>query len=112
MAATGAVTANEINVTQQAQQAFENAVSSITTTISNVLESGTTLASSAMITTAGAKFGSVVGDWSQSASDIVNVLKWMAEQLGVTAQQLQAGNQQSEEMAAALPGTGNFGSAF
>lgn len=110
MPATGPVTANEINVTQQAQGEFQNAVSQIRTIISNVLESGTTLTSTAMITTAGARFGGVVSQWCESAGDIVNTLNWMAEQLGSTAQQLQAGNQQAEEMAAALPGAGNFGS--
>jgi uncharacterized protein YukE len=110
MAATGAVTSNEINVTLQAQNAFENAVSQIKSIISNVLESGQQLSTSAMITTAGAKFGSVVQQWTESATDIVNVLNWMAQQLGATAQQLQAGNQQSEEMAASLPAMGNFAS--
>jgi uncharacterized protein YukE len=110
MPATGPVTANEINVTLQAQNAVENAVSQIKTIISNVLESGQQLSTTAMVTTAGAKFGSVVGQWAESATDIINVLNWMAEQLGSTAHQLQAGNQQAEEMAAAVPVIGNFGS--
>jgi hypothetical protein len=112
MSTTGPVTANEINVTQSAQQAFQNAVGQIRGVISNVLESGQTLATSAMITTAGAKFGGVVSNWSDKAGDIVNTLEWMANQLGYTAQQLQAGNQQSEEMAASLPGDGSFGSGY
>jgi uncharacterized protein YukE len=110
MPASGPVTANEINVTLQAQGEFENAVSQIRSIVSNVLESGNQLTTTAMITTAGAKFGGVVSEWCQSASDIVNTLNWMAEQLGVTAQQLQAGNQQAEEMAAAMPSAGNFAS--
>jgi hypothetical protein len=110
MPASGPVTANEINVTLQAQGEFENAVSQIRSIISNVLESGNQLTTTAMITTAGAKFGGVVSEWCQSAGDIVNTLNWMTEQLGSTAQQLQAGNQQAEEMAAAMPAAGNFGS--
>jgi uncharacterized protein YukE len=112
MSPSGPVTSNEITVTLQAQSEFQNAVSQIRSTISNVLESGNQLSTTAMITTAGAKFGGVVSQWCESASDIVNTLNWMSEQLGSTAQQLQAGNQQSEEMAAGLPGTGNFGSGF
>jgi uncharacterized protein YukE len=112
MPATGPVTANEISVTLQAQNEFQNAVSSIRSIISSVLESGNQLTTTAMITTAGAKFGGVVLQWCESASDIVNTLNWMSEQLGATAQQLQAGNQQAEEMAAALPAAGNFGPGF
>jgi hypothetical protein len=110
MPASGSVTANEINVTLRAQGEFENAVSQIRSIVSNVLESGNQLTTTAMITTAGAKFGGVVSQWCESASDIVNTLNWMTEQLGSTAQQLQAGNQQAEEMAAALPAAGNFAS--
>jgi uncharacterized protein YukE len=112
MPASGPVTANEITVTLQAQSEFENAVSQIRSIVSNVLESGNQLTTTAMITTAGAKFGGVVQEWCQSASDIVNTLNWMGEQLGSTAQQLQAGNQQAEEMAAAMPAAGNFGPGF
>jgi uncharacterized protein YukE len=112
MSTTGPVTANEINVTQSAQQAFQNAVGQIRGIVSNVLESGQTLTTSAMITSAGAKFGGVVSNWCDKAGDIVNTLEWMANQLGYTAQQLQAGNQQSEEMAAALPADGSFGSGY
>jgi hypothetical protein len=112
MPGTGPVTSNEIQVTLQAQEAFTSAVGQIRSIVSNVLESGQTLTSTAMMTTAGAKFGGAVSQWSESASDIVNTLNWMAEQLGNTAQQLQAGNQQAEEMAASLPAAGNFGPGF
>ena len=112
MPASGPVTANEISVTQQAQSQFEDAVSSIRNIISGVFEQGTTLSTSAMITTAGAKYGGVVAQWCESAGDIANTLSWMAEQLGNTVTQLQAGNQQAEEMAASLPSAGNFGPGF
>jgi hypothetical protein len=62
-----------------------------------------------MVTTAGAKFGGAVVQWTEDFDDLRNTLNWMATQLGDTAQQLQASNQQSLEMAASLP---SFGSNF
>jgi uncharacterized protein YukE len=108
MPATGTPTANEILVTQQAAGHFMDTAGQISQAIANVLDGGQQLSATAMITTAGAKFGTAVGHWCESAEDIVNILKWMSEQLGATAQQLQASNQQSEEMAAGLPSFGNF----
>lgn len=112
MTSTGNVTQNEINVTLSAQQAFEGAVGQIQKIIGDVLDAGSNLSTSAMVTTAGSKFGSAVQQWVESATDIVKTLEWMAGQLGNTAKQLQAGNQQSEDMAAGLPSPGNFGPGF
>lgn len=112
MTTTGNVTANEINVTLKAQGDFQSAAGQIQKIIGDVLDAGSNLSSSAMVTTAGAKFGSAVQQWVESATDIVKTLEWMANELGATAQQLQSGNQQSEEMAAGLPTPGNFGPGF
>jgi hypothetical protein len=111
MSTTGSVTANEINVTLQAQQAFEEAVTALTSIASSVFDAQSQLTSNGMVTTAGQRFGGAVVQWVEDFEDIRNTMKWMAQQLGDTAQQLQASNQQSEEMAASLPTAGSFGFA-
>jgi hypothetical protein len=104
MATTGPITSNEINVTLQAQGYFNEKVSELVTVGSLVNEwGGIQLSQNAMATSAGAVFAQAVGLWTEDLNDIKNTLDWMAQQLGATAQQLQAGNQQNEEMAAALP---------
>jgi hypothetical protein len=108
MSTTGAVTQNEINVTLQAQQAFEQAVSALTSIVSEVFDSQSQLTSNGMVTTAGARFGGAVVQWTEDFEDLRSTLNWMAQQLGDTAKGLQAGNQQSYEMAAALPGFGSL----
>jgi hypothetical protein len=108
MPATGNVTQNEINVTLQAQQAFEQAVTALTSIVSSVFDSQSQLTSSGMVTTAGQRFGGAVVQWTEDFDDIRNTLNWMAQQLGDTAQQLQSSNQQSYEMAASLPAAGGF----
>ncbi|HEY2579881.1 MAG TPA: hypothetical protein VGI74_26510 [Streptosporangiaceae bacterium] len=108
MPTSGTVTANEIQVTLHAQQAFEEAVTALNSIVSQVFDSQSQLTSNGMVTTAGQRFGGAVVQWTEDFDDIRNTLKWMAQQLGDTAQQLQASNQQSEEMAATLPGGGQF----
>lgn len=103
------VTQNEINVTLQAHDAFATAVGDLTSIVSQVFDSGSSLSSNAMVTTAGAKFGGAVNTWCQDFEDMRSTLQWMTNQLYDTAQQLQAGNQQNEDMAAALPSFGASG---
>jgi hypothetical protein len=106
---SAAVTQNEINVTLQAQQAFEQAVSSLTQIVTGVFESQQQLTTSAMVTTAGERFGAAVAQWTQDFEDLRSTLNWMAQQLGDTALQLQNSNQQGIEMAASLPPFGSSG---
>ncbi len=108
MPTTGAVTQNEINVTLQAQQAFEQAVTALTSIVSEVFDSQSQLTSGGMVTTAGARFGGAVVQWTEDFNDLRSTLSWMAQQLGDTATLLRASNQQSLEMAAALPNPGAF----
>jgi hypothetical protein len=103
------VTQNEINVTLQAQQAFEGAVTALTQIVSGVFDSQQQLTTSAMVTTAGQRFGMAVVQWTQDFEDLRSTLNWMAQQLGDTALQLQRSNQQGMEMAAALPQFGSSG---
>jgi len=111
MTTSGAVTSNEISVTLQAQGIFNEKVTELTTVGSLVNEwGGVQLSQNAMATTAGTIFAQAVGLWTEDLNDIKNTLNWMAQQLGDTAAQLQAGNQQNEEMAAALPTFGDSGS--
>src|SRR5258708_3088896 len=97
------VTQNEINVTLQAQQAFESAVGSLNQIVTGVFEAQQQLTTNGMVTTAGARFGGAVVKWTEDFEGLRSTLNWMAQQLGDTAQQLQHSNQQSEEMAAAMP---------
>src|SRR5258708_18251281 len=103
------VTQNEINVTLQAQQAFEEAVAALTSIVSEVFASQQQLTSNAMVTTAGERFGNAVVLWAEDFEDLRSTLNWMAQQLGDTAQKLQSSNQQGVEMAAALPQFGSSG---
>jgi hypothetical protein len=104
MVTTGAVTSNEINVTLQAQGLFTEYAGKLWTVGQLVEEwGGIQLTQNALRATPGTVFGLAIGQWVEDLSDIKNSLAWMAEQLGNTAQQLQAGNQQNEEMAAQLP---------
>jgi hypothetical protein len=106
---SGAALANEISVTLQAQQIFENAVSQLNSIVSNALDAQNQLTTSAMVTTAGQKFGSKVVQWCEDFDDLRGTLQWMAQQLGDTAHQLQASNQAAVEAAAQLPAFGSFG---
>ena len=108
MPTTGNVTQNEITVTLQAQQAFEQAVTALNSIVSQVFDSQSQLTSSGMVTTAGQRFGGAVVQWTEDFDDLRSTLNWMAQQLGDTAQALQASNQQSYEMAASLPAFGSF----
>jgi hypothetical protein len=109
MGSSAPVTQNEINVTLQAQQAFEQAVGSLNQIVSGVFESQQQLTTNGMVTTAGERFGTAVVQWTEDFEDLRSTLNWMAQQLGDTAQQLQSSNQQGEEMAAALPTFGSSG---
>jgi flagellar hook-associated protein FlgK len=102
MPTTGAVTANEITVTLQAQTSFSDAVQSLNTIGGNVYESAQSLANSAMVTTAGDAFAKAMSTWCEDFNDIYKMLNTMAEQLGTTATALQAGNQQSADMAVTI----------
>src|SRR5579875_1020502 len=99
MPTSGNVTQNEINVTLQAQQAFEQAVTALTSIVSEVFDSQSQLTISGMVTTAGQRFGGAVVQWTEDFEDLRSTLNWMAQQLGDTAQALQSSNQQSYEMA-------------
>ena len=107
--ATGNTLANEAQVTLKAKDAFDGAVAKLTSIVSGVFESQQQLTSTAMVTTAGERFGGVVVQWAQDFEDLRSTLNWMAQQLGDTALQLQRGNDQSADMAAALPTFGNSG---
>jgi len=111
MPTTGAVTANEIAVTLQAQTAFQEAVSALMSIHGTVLDAQAQLTTSGMVTTAGAQFASVIQQWCEYFNDIAGTMQWMEEQLGYTAQQLQAGNQEAANAAAALPLPDSFGSS-
>jgi uncharacterized protein YukE len=108
MPTAGPVTQNEITVTYQAQQAFEDAVTALTNIVSSVFDSQQQLTTDGMVTSAGARFGGAVVQWTEDFEDIRGTLAWMAQQLGDTAQQMQSTNQQATEAAAALPAFGSF----
>jgi hypothetical protein len=96
------VTAATVAVTQKAADYFSEAVSSLDSIKASVFESGTTLASQAMITTAGAKFAAAVGAWTEDFDDIRNTLNWMSEQLTATANQMLANEANNVDIAGGL----------
>jgi hypothetical protein len=113
---TGNVTQNEINATQNGQQAFEEAVNALNTIVSSVLDSNTQLTTSAMVSQAGAKFGSAVEQWLDDFNDLRGVTQWMGEQLGTTWRQMVQNEQNNTDLAAGLqnpvsaPTLGSFNS--
>lgn len=109
MPAPGNTLQNEINVTLQAQQAFEQAVAALTSIVSEVFDSQQQLTTNGMVTTAGQRFGTYVVQWAEDFEDMRSTLNWMAQQLGDTAQQMQKGNEVSADMAAQLPKFGTSG---
>jgi hypothetical protein len=102
---TGPVTQKEIQVTLQAQQAFDEAVSALTSLASSVFDAQQQFGTSATVTSADAEFSTAVVQWAEDFDDLRSTLAWMARQLGDTAQQLQATNQQEYDQAATLPGS-------
>jgi hypothetical protein len=107
------VLANEIATTQHAQGAFYEAVTALTRIVSTVLDSQGQLTTSGMVTSAGAQFGTGCVQWCDDFNNLRSSLQWMGDQLGQTAQQLMAGNQQCNEMASAMTtNLPNFGPSF
>jgi hypothetical protein len=98
------VTAATVAVTQKAAEYFSEAVQSLNSIRASVFESGTTLASQAMITTAGAKFAGAVAQWTEDFDDIRNTLNWMSEQLTDTANQMLANEANNVDIAGGLAG--------
>jgi uncharacterized protein YaiE (UPF0345 family) len=113
---TTPVTQNTINVTQQAQEAFQTAAGDLTSIVSGVLDSNQQLTSSAMVSQAGAKFGGAVTQWTEDFNDLRGTLQWMADQLGNQWQTMQRNEQNNTDIAAglsdpaSLPGFGSFAS--
>jgi hypothetical protein len=96
------VTMNTIPVTQQAQQAFEAAVTDLTSIVSSVLDSNQQLTSDAMVSDTGRKFGGAVVLWVEKFEDLRRTLQWMAEQLGVQWQTMLQNENKGVEIASGL----------
>ncbi|HMH93598.1 MAG TPA: hypothetical protein VK586_21265 [Streptosporangiaceae bacterium] len=96
------VTAATVSVTQTAAEYFREAVQNLDMIKNAVFESGTTLASQAMITTAGGLFAKAIGQWTEDFYDIRNTLNWMSEQLTNTANQILANEQHNAGLASGL----------
>jgi uncharacterized protein YaiE (UPF0345 family) len=115
--ATSNVTQNTISVTQQAQEAFQTAVSDLTSIVSGVLDSNQQLTTTGMVSQAGAKFGSAIAQWTEDFNDMRGTLQWMADQLEAQWKQMVANEQNNTDLAgglanpAALPGYGSFASS-
>ncbi|HUZ26738.1 MAG TPA: hypothetical protein VMV07_23545 [Streptosporangiaceae bacterium] len=96
------VTAATVQVTLTAQGYFEDAVKDLDMIMSQVFDSQQELTSTAMITTAGRKFGSSIIQWVNDFNDIRQTLSWMADQLGNTAQQILANEQHNLDLGSQL----------
>src|SRR5260370_17142539 len=101
--ATGNTLANEAQVTLKAKDAFDGAVAKLTSIVSGVFESQQQLTSTAMVTTAGERFGGVVVQWAQDFEDLRSTLNWMSQQLGDTPQQLTTATTQPPHLPPPLP---------
>jgi hypothetical protein len=93
---------NALNVTQNAQGQFSEACSNLSKVVSNVLDSGQQLTSSAMICQAGNQFGNAVGLWADKAGDILNNLQEMVAYLGNQIQVLEQNEDNNTALAGAL----------
>jgi hypothetical protein len=108
------VTAATVPILYQAQGYFTEGVNALDQIITQVFESQAQLTSTAMITTAGAKFGGAVVQWTEDFNNIRNTLSQMAELLGFTAQKIQQNEQNNVALATGLPAadqpgyTGNY----
>jgi hypothetical protein len=103
MATTGGTTSNTYSTTLAVQQQFLEAYSGMGKLADGVLDAGTTLTNQAMITQAGARFGTAVQQWLEAFYAAQKTIGQMAEQLGVTANQLKAADQQAADMVPTMP---------
>jgi hypothetical protein len=95
-------TSNALDVTKGAQGQFAEAVSYLEQVVTNILDSSQQLTTAAMVSQAGAKFGSVVGLWAEKAGDILNNLEEMVQFLGFQIQALEQNEDNNTALAAAL----------
>jgi hypothetical protein len=108
------VTAATVPILQQASGYFSEGVNALDQIITQVFESQSELTSTAMITTAGAKFGGAVVQWTEDFNNIRNTLSQMAEMLQDTANKILANEQNNLALASGLPAadqpgyTGNY----
>jgi hypothetical protein len=108
------LTQNEINATQQGQQAFEECVNSLTQIVSTVMQSNQQLTSNGMVSAAGQQYGKAIEQWCNDFEDIRGVTKWMADQLEATWQQMVANENNGVDIASGitapgLPGFDQYG---
>jgi hypothetical protein len=97
------VTAATVPILQQASGYFTEGVTALDQIITQVFESQSELTSTAMITTAGAKFGGAVVQWTEDFNNIRNTLSQMAELLSTTAQKILQNEQNNVALASGLP---------
>lgn len=96
------VTAATIPVTLKAQGDFQDAVHDLDIIAAQVTDSAQILTTTAMVSSAGSKFGASCAQWVEDFNDIRQTLSWMAEQLGNTAQQMMANEQHNTDLASGL----------
>jgi uncharacterized protein YukE len=94
----GQTTSNTYGTTTQVQNQFVDAYGYMGRLADGVTDSNTTLTNQAMISQAGARFGQAVAQWLEAFYQAQQVLGQMGEQLGVTAAQLRAADQQAADM--------------
>jgi hypothetical protein len=98
-----AVTAQTLAVTKMAQDYFVQANGDLQRIVANVLDTGSTLSSSAMISDAGRSFGNVaVAAWAERAADISTQFQAMIDFLGQQIQVMINNEQQGVDMANGL----------
>ncbi|MGD0558673.1 MAG: hypothetical protein ABSA93_27305 [Streptosporangiaceae bacterium] len=77
----GNVTQNQLNITQQAQEAFQTAVGDMNSILGGVEGSNNQLITAAMVSTAGGKLNGAVVQWLDDFNALKNSLQNIADQL-------------------------------
>jgi hypothetical protein len=98
-----AVTQQDIQATQTAQQDFENAVGGMGNILNGVQEANYQLITREMQSSAGIAFGKVMTGWLDKFNDITRLLQQMADMLGTQWQTTQAAEQHNIDLAAGTP---------
>jgi len=106
MTTPSGVTQNEINATQQGQQAFQECVTALTSIASSVMQSNQQLTSNGMVSAAGAQYGKAIEQWCEDFDDLRGVTQWMADQLEATWQSMVANENNGVDLASGISNPG------
>jgi hypothetical protein len=99
---TATVTQNTIPVTRQAQEAFNETVTALNKVEAQVLHAVSDLTNGGMVSVSASVFTAALEQWTLGFNDIVRTCRWMANQLGQTADQIQRNEDNNVDLASGL----------